>query len=112
MGGTELEHFNAMDGMLREYKGYVDTTKPIYRPRRRVARQNSYVSEAMAWDNGRYVYDREVIDPGFGISPNRNSNLDADDGYESSDLESDDEIHPDEARERPDAAPTEEARSH
>ena len=65
-----------------------------------------YLSEAMVWDNGRYVYDREVIDPGFGISPNRNPDLDGDEGYESSDFESDDETHPDEARESP-AAPTE-----
>ena len=36
-----------------------------------------YLSEAMVWDNGRYVYDREVIDPGFGISPNRNPDLPA-----------------------------------
>ena len=43
--GSQLEHVIAMDGMLREYKGYVDTTKPIYRPRRRVARQNAYAFE-------------------------------------------------------------------
>uniref|UniRef100_A0A0G4H8Y1 Uncharacterized protein n=1 Tax=Chromera velia CCMP2878 TaxID=1169474 RepID=A0A0G4H8Y1_9ALVE len=98
VGGTDLEHFTRMDGMLRDFKGEVQTRKPLFTVKRRVAQKNRYCSEAASWDSsrGRFVYAlRESVLPAFNIQPNRRDDRygDEEEDYDSgSDEEAESEV--------------------
>eukprot|EP00922_Rhytidocystis_sp_ex-Travisia-forbesii_P000129 GHVS01000204.1.p1 GENE.GHVS01000204.1~~GHVS01000204.1.p1 ORF type:complete len:257 (+),score=44.63 GHVS01000204.1:182-952(+) len=69
------QHIVDMDGVLGEFKGRVDTAKPLFTVQRPEAEKNKFQSEAMHWDkdNGRFVFSRREPNllSGFGLLHNR-----------------------------------------
>eukprot|EP00922_Rhytidocystis_sp_ex-Travisia-forbesii_P036693 GHVS01054574.1.p1 GENE.GHVS01054574.1~~GHVS01054574.1.p1 ORF type:complete len:273 (+),score=32.26 GHVS01054574.1:225-1043(+) len=69
------KHIVDMDGILCEYKGRINTNKPLFAVQRKEVEKNKFKAECMRWDEstGSFVFtEREAnLHEGFGLLHNR-----------------------------------------